>query len=160
MARESDLAFLWIIAPICLSFLVKYLTSKLPYKTKRPDRPWFSPSGYIFVWIWSFIYIVLGLLLYCSYIYEDNTLFYLVLTFTILSYGWSYLYRVMKDYIGALYLLVGLLFLSLCIYTELFYTETTNNDRPDSFGRGFIFLFTPVIVWLIFALNIATQTKH
>ena len=158
MHDDANLNYLWILGPLAGSWLLSLFIGKVD--SKSIIKPWFALPEWSYFGVWTILYIILGVILYKSADEGDDLLFWLTLIFTLVTYLWVYTYVLGRSPIHSLYLLIILLVFSFIIYTEMFYSNMVSDDDPDSFGKGYIFMFIPVMLWILFTLITDTHTKY
>ena len=134
---------MFAILPILGSFLLSYKIGRMD--NRRFKKPWFFASELLFHALWYLNYLLLGLILYKSYIEKENSIFVLLSIFIILTYLWFYLYNYSVDPRSPLYIAIILAFLGVIIYNELLFSKLI---IVDSLGRGYIYIFLPSLFWI------------
>lgn len=144
-----------IVLPILLSWISSYIFGRTdPYKN---SPAWFQPPGWVFGVVWTFLYIMLGFLLYQSKIDKDYSVLSLVVVLLFLTYLWQYLFNYKKWYRFAIYDLFIILVVSLILYVEL--TGSSVVDRT-TFGEGYLLIYVPFIAWIIFAIIMSANLGY
>ena len=144
-----------IVLPIVLSWISSYIFGRTdPYKN---SPVWFQPPGWVFGVVWTFLYIMLGFLLYQSKIDKDYSVLSLVVVLLFLTYLWQYLFNYKKWYRFAIYDLFIILVVSLILYVEL--TGSSVVDHT-TFGEGYLLIYVPFIAWIIFAIIMSSHLGY
>lgn len=136
-----------IFTPLLASLVASYLFGNVNQKDYK--KAWFQPPGYIFMIVWTAIYIQLGFLLYESYKKDDWLVLGLVIGTICLTYLWIFFFNYKQDYKLAIYILFLTLVISLELYTALL---------ENNYSAGYLYTYPPFIGWLIFALLMASNT--
>jgi tryptophan-rich sensory protein len=152
----GDLNYLFIGVPILGSWAISWLTG-INDMDKGYGKPWYFPDSWVFVMAWSVVYLIIGYMMYRALEHSDDNLFWLLTLLTILSYMWTYTFAIRKEYKRSFYLLLMILLIAFACYTEIIYSDMIDDDVPNSLGHGYLQLFTPVLVWLLFATILMSQ---
>lgn len=154
----SDVNYLFVGVPLLGSWALMWL-SGVKNMDSGYKKPWYFPENWVFIAAWSVIYVIVGYLMYKALDTEDFNLFWLLALWVILTYMWTYTFAVRRDYKRSFYLLLLILLTSFLAYTELIYADMVDDASPDSLGHGYVHLFVPVLVWIIFAMTLFSQIK-
>ena len=133
-----------IFTPLILSLFTSYFTGKVSSKV------WFQPPGFVFMIVWTALYIMLGFILYESKEKENYTCLGLVIGALFLTYLWQYFYNYKKYYKVAIFIIFLTLLISLELLAEIIL---------EDWDRVFIYTYIPFVAWLIFALVLASHNK-
>ena len=133
-----------IFTPLILSLITSYFTGKVSSKV------WFQPPGYVFMIVWTALYIMLGFILYESKEKENYTCLGLVIGALFLTYLWQYFYNYKKYYKVAIFIIFLTLLISLELLAEIIL---------EDWDRVFIYTYIPFVAWLIFALVLSSHNK-
>lgn len=133
-----------IFTPLILSLITSYFTGKVSSKV------WFQPPGYVFMIVWTALYIMLGFILYESKEKENYTCLGLVIGALFLTYLWQYFYNYKKYYKVSIFIIFLTLLISLELLAEIIL---------EDWDRVFIYTYIPFVAWLIFALVLASHNK-
>ena len=143
---NSDIAL--IFTPLLGSFLSTFLFGNV--KNKQYQKAWFQPPGYVFMIVWTAIYIQLGFLLYQSKKDNDNLVLSLVIAIILVSYSWVYIFNYLKFYKVAIFVI----FLLLILAFELLIALIKNN-----YSDSYLYTYPLFLAWLIFALILAADSR-
>jgi len=138
-----------IFTPLLGSFLTTFLFGNV--KSKNYQRAWFQPPGYVFMIVWTAIYIQLGFLLYESRRENDSLVLSLLIAIILISYCWVYTFNYLKFYKVAIFIIFLLLILAL----ELLIALIKNN-----YADSYLYTYPLFVAWLIFALILAASSKQ
>lgn len=136
-------SYLFIIFPPLIGLLLTLRMNHDGY-----TKPWFQPHKYVFVIVWTLIYVKLGYLLHKTYSDEHEHVFWGIIAFILVSYAWLLLYR-FKMFKTGLMMIVTMLFTAFYVYTELL---------KSSISAFHVHLFGASFSWIIFALVLASHS--
>ena len=143
----------FIVAPVLGSYFITYAIGARKYDFYR--QAWFQPPGWVFGVVWTLLYVMLGAILWKSFDVSDWETFGLTWGLVGMTYLWPYIFNVRRDFKMSIYLVVAILTLALILYVQLYYSKLVDED---SFGKGYLMVYVPLLAWLIFALILATQS--
>lgn len=144
---NPDIALIFV--PLIGSFISTYIFGNV--KNKNYQKAWFQPPGYVFMIVWTAIYIQLGFLLYQSKRKNDNLVLSLLISIILLSYAWVYFFNYLKFYKVAIFTI----FLLLILAIELMIALIKNN-----YSDPYLYTYPLFVAWLIFALILAASSKQ
>ena len=154
----SDLNYLFIGVPILGSWALMWLSGIKGMDTGY-TKPWYFPENWVFIAAWSIIYLIIGYLLYRALEHDDHNLFWMLILLTLLTYMWTYTFAIRRDFKRSFYLLLLILLVAFACYSEIIYSDMIDDDTPNSLGHGYLHLFVPVLVWILFATLLMSQIR-
>ncbi len=138
-----------VLVPVILVGLSMVITGDVSPIYQMISKPSFSPPGYVFGIVWTILY---GMMAYASFLILESddpakqkalVLYYVQL---IINVMWSFIFFNMQAYfLGAVWIVV---LLGFAILTAIEFYQIDNLAG---------LLFIPYILWLVFALILATS---
>ena len=143
-----------IVTPLFLSWITTYVTGS-PEKS-RYKKAWFQPPGWIFGVVWTYLYLVLGAVVYESVVQSDYFTFGLTLGVLFLTYTWQFTFSKYRMEKLSIFIIFLTLTLSLILFARLIFSEVVKNS---DFGEGYLYIYAPLITWLIFAQLLSSHSR-
>jgi translocator protein len=137
-----------IFTPLIFSLITSFLTGKVDHKDYK--KAWFEPPGYVFMLVWTSLYIMLGFILYQSVLDNNQTSLWFLITILFLTYLWQYFFNYKKYYKLAIFTLFLTLLFSLELLVELII---------ENWNKNYLFTYIPFVAWILYALILSSHTK-
>lgn len=134
-----------VLLPLAGAALVTFITRN-SMNLSNLDKPFFTPSPYVFMIVWPILYVLMGLASYRIYMCRaegrniGNALFYYLIQL-LLNYLWSFIFFSFRLY--------GLAFIELIILIIFIVITFLKFLRIDKMAG---YLMIPYILWCSFAL--------
>lgn len=146
----SDYSFIYIVFPLIIPFLLIYTYQLQPIYNSYTNKT-------IYGMLWAAFYISLGFILYKSDEFNDNELFWLVLTLLTVSYIFLVYTKYNMTY--SFNLLFIMLALSFSVFIELLFANLIDDDDVNSLERGYVHLVIPSFVLVFYMFSAILQVK-
>jgi len=137
-----------IFTPLIVSFLASRFFGKVD--SKDYVKASFQPPGYVFMFVWTALYIMFGFLLYRAVEIEDYLILGLVTGTLFLTYLWIYTFNSLKNYSLSTFVIFLTLLIALELLVALLYR---------GWEEAYLYTYTPFVAWIIFALLLSSFTK-
>lgn len=155
--KENDLDYLLTLMPIAGGWATTWLIGKI--SDEHISKGWLFPESWVNATLWSLIYIILGFLIFKAKTTDDKEVLWGLTTICMASYLWQYVYTVQQDLEKSVNVLYLILIICLYVFIELMFSNMIDEDSVESLGKNYIHLFSLVIVWIIYLINIYSMSK-